>query len=140
MLSSDEAKWIMAQAYAGETIPVTTLCGRCFYNLRGLSYDGVCPECGWRYNAAPLVMEGVFIARQTSPPIGQGLMALCCSAVAGLLLAYTVTWLSIWALTLAIVMVIAAERWATAFITGLREYRSYLRAMKRLASDDLSPD
>ncbi len=140
MLGGDEVKWIMAQAYAGETISATTLCGHCYYNLRGLTYDGVCPECGRRYNAAPMVMDGVFIARQTSPPIGQGLMTLVCGFAAVMLLSYTVAWQSVWALILTIVMMIAAERWGTTFYKALRNYRGYLAAVRRLREDELDEE
>jgi len=36
-------------------------CGRCGYLLRGLPYQGTCPECGNQYDADPIRMEGIFL-------------------------------------------------------------------------------
>lgn len=138
MLSSDEVKWIMAEAHDGETLPITTLCSHCYYNLRGLSYEGVCPECGRRYNAVPLVMEGVFIARQTSPPVGMAVAAIACTVVAVVLIVFTLAWVNTLMLVPSIAMIIAAERYWVTFVGQARGYRAYLAAMKRLASEDLA--
>lgn len=70
VMGNDEVKRAVAESYRDQYIPAVTICARCLYNLRGLPYEGQCPECGYRYNAVPLFMEGIVVLSRTRPPIG----------------------------------------------------------------------
>lgn len=57
------------ELWASERIHHTLYCGTCGYNLRTLPYTGLCPECGQRYNARPLKMEGIFLPQNMELPV-----------------------------------------------------------------------
>jgi len=60
-LGSDEIGRLMTESVAGWGINTSLFCGTCGYNLRGLPYSGVCPECGHAYNARDHRLIGIFL-------------------------------------------------------------------------------
>jgi hypothetical protein len=73
-LNSQELERLEDQLWAGERIYHSLYCGECGYNLRTLPYTGLCPECGGRYNARPLKMEGIFLPQNMELPVLDVLM------------------------------------------------------------------
>ncbi len=59
-LASDELQRLSEEIYTDRRITMSTYCARCGHNLLTLPYIYNCPECGNRYNARPLVLEGIF--------------------------------------------------------------------------------
>jgi hypothetical protein len=68
VLGSDELERLADDAYRERRMAGTVYCGNCGYNLRTLFYVYRCPECGQEYNARPLVMRGIFLPQNVSPP------------------------------------------------------------------------
>jgi len=68
VLGTDELERLADDAYKERRIGGTVYCGNCGYNLRTLPYFYRCPECGNEYNARPLVMKGIFLPQNISPP------------------------------------------------------------------------
>ncbi len=79
---NDELERLADDAYKERRISGTVYCGNCGYNLRTLFYVYRCPECGQEYNARPLVMKGVFLPQNTSPPLADMAAAVLFGAVA----------------------------------------------------------
>ncbi len=70
VLGSEELERIADELDADRTIMSSLYCGRCGYNLRSLPFVYACPECGSRYNARPLKMEGIFLPHTAFVPAG----------------------------------------------------------------------
>ncbi len=73
-LNSQELERLEDELWAGERIFHSLYCGECGYNLRTLPYTGLCPECGGRYNARPLKMDGIFLPQNMELPVLDVLM------------------------------------------------------------------
>ena len=82
VLGSEELERIADDIDADRTIMSSLYCGRCGYNLRSLPFIHACPECGNRYNARPLKMEGIFLPRTALFPAGDIVSFLFCTFVA----------------------------------------------------------
>ena len=68
-LSSYDLDKLAADIYHDRLIGGSVYCGNCGYNLRTLPYTYRCPECGHEYNARPLTMRGIFLARDAAVPM-----------------------------------------------------------------------
>ncbi len=68
-VNSSESERIEEQVLSGDRIFHALYCGECGYSLKMLPYTGRCPECGGRYNARPLKMEGIFLPQNMELPI-----------------------------------------------------------------------
>ena len=87
MATDDEELDQIADAYHDYRIIRSSLyCGRCGYNLRSLPHIYTCPECGNRYNARPLKMEGIFLPHSAPFPLGETIAFALCSLVVWVLL------------------------------------------------------
>ncbi len=80
-VNSSEPERLEEQVLSGDRILHALYCGECAYSLKRLPYIGRCPECGGRYNAHPLKMEGIFLPQNMELPIAE----ICMLAV-GLLI------------------------------------------------------
>ncbi len=83
MLGPDEIDRMMDETVAGWGINVSLYCASCGYNLRGLPYSGVCPECGHRYNARDHRLTGIFLPRALQFPASDLVCALVSVAMTG---------------------------------------------------------
>ena len=70
VLGSEALERVGDEADADRRIMSSLYCGGCGYNLRSLPFVYVCPECGNRYNARPLKMEGIFLPHTGLFPTG----------------------------------------------------------------------
>jgi hypothetical protein len=87
-LGQDEINRMMDETVAGWGINVSLYCATCGYNLRGLPYSGVCPECGHRYNARDHRLTGIFLPRGLEFPASDVFWALICIATTAGLVAW----------------------------------------------------
>jgi len=82
VLGTDELERLADDAYRERRIAGTVYCGNCGYNLRTLFYVYRCPECGHEYNARPLVMKGIFLPQNISPPFVDMAAVVFCGPIA----------------------------------------------------------
>lgn len=82
VLGTDELERLANDAYRERRIGGTVYCGNCGYNLRTLFYVYRCPECGQEYNARPLVMKGIFLPQNVSPPLVDMAAVVFCGPIA----------------------------------------------------------
>ncbi len=86
VLGTDELERLADDAYKERRIAGTVYCGNCGYNLRTLFYVYRCPECGQEYNARPLVMRGIFLPQNVSPPFVEMFAVVFCGPIAFVLI------------------------------------------------------
>jgi hypothetical protein len=84
-LGSDEINRLMTESMPGWGITASLFCGTCGYNLRGLPYSGVCPECGHRYNACDHRLTGIFLPNAVPFPGSDLACTVLSFGMAGLL-------------------------------------------------------
>jgi hypothetical protein len=87
VLDSGELERIADDIYKDRIITGTLYCGNCGYNLHGLPYVHICPECGNRYNARPRAQRGIFSPTDADFPLGDILLTLL-----GVVLTVVVVW------------------------------------------------
>jgi len=90
-LGSDEIERIMDEAVADRGIETSLHCATCGYNLRGLPYSGLCPECGNLYSARDYRFTGIFIPQRLEFPVSEVFSSLTCLVMALLLLRWSLT-------------------------------------------------
>lgn len=76
VLDSGELERIADDMYKDRIITGTLYCGNCGYNLHGLPYMHICPECGNRYNARPRAQRGIFSPADADFPLGDIVLTL----------------------------------------------------------------
>ena len=69
-MHSDELEMLADQTFKDAVITSSLYCDSCGYNLKTLPYVGLCTECGHRYNARPLKMDGIFTPQRLEIPLG----------------------------------------------------------------------
>jgi len=84
--NTDELDRLADEMLRGARLAHSVYCGECGYNLKTLPYLGQCPECGHRYNARPLKMEGVFNPQSLELPIIDGLTVIMLACMGWFLL------------------------------------------------------
>ncbi len=82
VIGSDELEKLAEDSFKDRRIGGTIYCGGCGYNLKTLPYLYQCPECGQEYNARPLVMKGIFLPQNTSPPFVDMAAVVFCGPIA----------------------------------------------------------
>lgn len=87
-LGSDEIERMMDEVVAGWGINTSLYCGTCGYNLRGLPYSGLCPECGHRYNARDHNLVGIFLPQRLELPVSDVFASLVSLGLAVFLALY----------------------------------------------------
>ncbi|UCG17724.1 MAG: hypothetical protein JSV19_06780 [Phycisphaerales bacterium] len=87
-LGSDEIERMMGDVVTGWGINTSLYCGTCGYNLRGLPYSGLCPECGHPYNARDHNLVGIFLPQRLELPISDVFASLVSLGLAVFLALY----------------------------------------------------
>ena len=87
VLDIGELERIADDMYKDRVINGTLYCGNCGYNLHGLPYIHICPECGNRYNARPRAQKGIFSPEAAYFPLSDILLTLF-----GVVLTVVVVW------------------------------------------------
>ena len=82
VLGTDELERLADDAYKERRIGGTVYCGGCGYNLKTLPYLYQCPECGQEYNARPLIMKGIFLPLNITPPFADMAAVVFCGPIA----------------------------------------------------------
>ncbi len=82
VIGSDELERLADESFKDRRIGGTVYCGGCGYNLKTLPYMYQCPECGQEYNARPLVMKGIFLPLNISPPFVDMAAVVLCGPIA----------------------------------------------------------
>jgi len=135
-MDSEEVKRIVAESYRGQHISSLTLCARCLYNLRGLPFDGQCPECGHRYNAVPLIMEGIFVLKKTNPPIATLVGAIVFGVCTLWAVRQTLTPFSPGMVPVTLILGVGTAHFILLTYRKFREYLVYRRGLGHLESDE----
>ena len=81
-MHSDELEMLADLTFKDAVIATSLYCGSCGYNLKTLPYVGVCTECGHRYNARPLRMDGIFTPQRLEIPLGDAAAGVLSGLVA----------------------------------------------------------
>ncbi|MBN1513679.1 MAG: hypothetical protein JXB13_16810 [Phycisphaerae bacterium] len=126
-LGSDEINRLMTESVPGWGINTSLFCGTCGYNLRGLPYSGVCPECGHAYNASDHRLTGIFLPNAVPFPGSDFACSLLSFGMAGLLTLIALSDPGFFLL----VIVFAGFGIAFAFLTW-RKTRLFVRAQRIL--------
>ncbi len=133
-LNTDDLERLADEMYMQRLITTSTYCEKCGYNLRTLPYMYICPECGQKYNARPLKMQGIFQPYKHEPPTGDAAMSLLSALAALLLIAQAVANADMSLLVVGLVFVVMLLLYLIRFVQRLLRYihaRSIARHIER---------
>ena len=117
------------------TITHPLYCAMCGYDLRYLTYVGVCNECGSPYNARPLIMKGIFRPDSMRIPFLDIMMAMLFLGGAYPLIRYGINPVIEWRLYAGGLCVLLGLVHIGVSFRGLAHFLHFQRVLRRIQSE-----
>ncbi|HEY3244237.1 MAG TPA: hypothetical protein VGM03_12895 [Phycisphaerae bacterium] len=134
-MNEQEFDRLLAQTFADQRISDSTYCGTCGYNLRTRSYVGICPECGYRYNARPLKMENIFIPYGIVFPYSEVVSAALGIGLGIALVRGAISSGDASRATFGLIFAALGITFAVRAVLGVRQYRRARAVLKRIEAE-----
>jgi len=140
VLDNYDLEQIADDLYKDRRIIGSVYCGNCGYNLRTLPYVYTCPECGSKYNARPLVMQGIFAPYEIEFPFRDIMVTLICGLGTLAFAAKTINAFSVQWLVLTVLFIVLTASLILHAHSRLARYFKAVEISRRVAEQEREAD
>lgn len=129
---TDKAESSQTVLDADRSIHMDLFCAECGYNLRTLPYVGRCTECGSRYNARPLRMEGIFTSQLAEFPVANVFGALLTWGLVVVLVPFSLQPEDEWRWLFVVIFAVVASLYTRLSWIGVGRFLRFRRLVRRI--------